>query len=392
MSGYLTYYLESSVVCLLIFAIMLIHDLRRVDRQEKQIKYDHALIAFMLYFVSDSFWAMIIDDMIPKTMFSVALVNFANYILMAAITYTWLRYVLAVEQVPHREKPINRFRQLLPFLVATVALCVTFLIDPHVLIDDTFNTTIVSSIFQIAVPIIYIIAVLVYTLRRAAREENPAEKKNHLYTGIFPLMVVAGGLVQVVLLPDVPVFCFCCTLLMLIFYIKSMETQISMDPLTGINNRGQLLRFVSQDSNLHVEGRHTFVIMMDVNEFKDINDTYGHAAGDSALIIIAEAMKKVAKNQTMPIFLGRYGGDEFILIVHSLNEEEVCALISEIREQIVMGCKDQDAPFIISIGAGYDELQETGSDNFQDCMQRADEKLYQDKEYLKSHGIKTLCN
>ena len=60
MSSYFIYYTEASIVCVIIFGIMLCWDLFSIDKQEKQIKYDHALIAFMLYFVSDALWAAVI--------------------------------------------------------------------------------------------------------------------------------------------------------------------------------------------------------------------------------------------------------------------------------------------------------------------------------------------
>ena len=101
MSSYFIYYTEASIVCVIIFGIMLCWDLFSIDKQEKQIKYDHALIAFMLYFVSDALWAAVIAGMLPRNRFIVVSTNFSNCVLMAAITYTWLRYVMAVEQ---REK------------------------------------------------------------------------------------------------------------------------------------------------------------------------------------------------------------------------------------------------------------------------------------------------
>ena len=78
---------------------------------------------------------------------------------------------------------------------------------------------------------------------------------------------------------------------MLIFYIASMKTQISTDPLTGLNNRGQLANYVAQKSNIYRENRLTIVIMFDINDFKLINDTYGHAEGDRALILVSNALK-----------------------------------------------------------------------------------------------------
>ena len=121
MSDYFIYYTESNIVCIIIFSIMLLHNLFSVDRQEKQVKYDYALIAFMLYFLTDAIWASVLAGVLPKNRFTVVATNFANYVFMAAITYCWLEYVMAVEQLPHRNRAINKFAVLFPFLVSTAA-------------------------------------------------------------------------------------------------------------------------------------------------------------------------------------------------------------------------------------------------------------------------------
>lgn len=379
MSEYLIFYTESNLVCLIIFCLMYAHDLIHADRQEKQIKYDQALTMFMLYFVSDTVWAWIIAGALPKTRLSVVAVNFANYLLMAGITYTWLQYVMAVEQAPHRNRRINKFAVFFPFLVSTVALIAIYCIAPEVLLDKDLNVTPVYYVFLIAVPIINIIAVLVYTIRRARVEENPVEKRRHLFIGFFPLMVVAGGVFQITVLPDTPIFCFSCAILMLILYIQSMEDRISLDALTKLNNRGQLIRYVSQRGNGYRKDRQTYAVMIDVNGFKKINDTYGHAEGDRALVIIADCLKEIVKSRSTPIFLSRYGGDEFVLIVRAESEDEITALIEEIRGLIEQRCIALKTPYVLSVGAGCAKLEER-PDSLQKCILRADKQLYLDKE------------
>ena len=382
MSSYFIYYTEASIVCVIMFGIMLVWDLLSIDKQEKQVKYDHALIAFMLYFTSDALWAAVIAGMLPRNRFTVVASNFANCVLMAAITYTWLRYVMAVEQIPNRDKPMTRFTIGAPFLLSTVALVFAYLFAPDLLLNSDLEPQPLCSVFLIVVPIIYIIAILVYTLKRAIKAESLIEKKNHLLVGLFPLLVVFGGLVQELVMSETPIFCFSSTILMLIFYIASMKTQISTDPLTGLNNRGQLASYIAQKSNIYQENRLMIVIMFDINDFKLINDTYGHAEGDRALIFVANALKEVTRNHSIPIFLARYGGDEFILIIHPTTESETEALICEIRERIEARCRTEGTPYTISIGAGYDQLAGE-TDTIQKCMQRADEKLYEDKARQK---------
>ena len=383
MSSYFIYYTEANVVCVIIFAIMLIRDLMNVDRQDKQIKYDHALMAFMLYFVCDACWAAVIADVLPKNPFTVLTVTFGNYVLMATITYTWLRYVMVVEQVKNRDEKRTHFAMLFPFYISTVALIATYLWKPTLLLNEKFELQPLYNVFQITVPCMYIAAVVVYTSRKAVTEESPLERRKHLFVGIFPLMVIAGGLLQVLALPETPVFCFSSAILMLIFYINAMETRISSDPLTGLNNRGQLMRYTLQKSNMRREGRMTFVIMFDINNFKAINDTYGHAEGDKALLIVADSLRAVIRRHNMPLFLGRYGGDEFIYIVHPTDAGEVDALIKDLREQITSTCEAKGAPYTLSIGAGYSQLDGDG-DTFQACQQRADKNLYLDKARMES--------
>ncbi|MBR3742260.1 MAG: GGDEF domain-containing protein [Clostridia bacterium] len=389
MNEFALYYIEANIICIIVFVILLIHNHFNLDRQEKQVKYDHVLIAFILYFLADCFWAAITADYIPKTRINVAADVFLIYILMGATIYYWLNYVMAFVQVPHRNRPINRFAVIFPFLVSTVVLLLQYTFAPQTLINEAQETLPGFSAYMIVVPDIYMIAVIFYTLRKAKEEENPLEKRKTIFIGLFPLVVMTGGLIETLFFPHLPIYCFTCLILMLVFYIQAIEVRVSMDPLTNLNNRGQLMRYISQKSNLHQEGRQTYVVMMDIDDFKAINDTYGHAEGDKALVTVANSLKKAINRCGLPSFLGRYGGDEFILIIHPEIREEIDQLVRVIREEIRLECVNNGIPYILFVSAGYDELK-GDQDSVQNCIQRADEKLYQDKKYRKLHPRKAV--
>ena len=99
MQDYFIYYASANIVGTIIFGVMLAHDRFSVDRQEKQLKYDQTLVAFMLYFISDTIWAAVDSELISKTQLSVSITNYVNFILMTGITYSWLKYVMAVEKL-----------------------------------------------------------------------------------------------------------------------------------------------------------------------------------------------------------------------------------------------------------------------------------------------------
>ena len=385
MRGEYFQYIVSNIVCVLIFGIMLVHDLVSIDRQEKQFKFDRALVPFMIYFICDAFWAAIMGNMIPRNLISTSIVDFAIAISLGLITYLWLRFVMAVENVPSREKPLFRFITLIPFLIGVIGLVVTYFVARPLIYDENLTLQPLYHIFMNGPSYFYIVAILIYTLRRASNEKNHVEKRKHLITGLLPLMVVIGGIVQM-LMPETAIFCFASTFLMLIFYIQSMQGQISIDPLTGLNNRGQLAKYLSQESLLRKEHKMSFVIMIDVNDFKEINDTYGHSQGDRALVILSEALRKIVAGSKTPIFLGRYGGDEFIMVVHPQDELEVVTIVDSIRQEVEANCKSEGTPYVLSLGVGYDKLGDE-NDDFHACMERADRKLYLNKEQVKQQRL-----
>lgn len=377
-------YVESNIVCFIIFAIIFIHDLWSIDSQDKKIKFDRTLIAFMLYFVSDSIWASVIAGAIPKNPFLVLLLNISNMILMATITYCWFCYALAVERVPGRDERKFKVITAIP-LALTVSLGILmFFLDPGTLMDDDMTLKPLYTVIQVGVPIIYVITVLFFTIGRIRRTEDIEDKKLFLTVGAFPLMVVCGGLGQVLSVSNSPIFCYSSTILMIIFYIRSMERLISADPLTGLNNRGQLTRYMTQENAIKREGRMTYVVMIDVNNFKKINDTYGHGSGDKALIIIADSLRKAMGRSGMPGFIGRYGGDEFVMVPHPQDEAEIADLAKAIRECISEAGEKEALPFDIGVSIGYDRLEFEGGDSFQKCLERADQKLYKDKTITKA--------
>ena len=367
---------------------MLMHDKMSIDRQEKMLKYDNALTSFMLYCISDALWSGVDSGVFPVNRFTVLITDFSNFLIMTAITYNWLRFVMSAEQIANRNDKRVRISLILPFVLSALVLIVTYLVAPHLLIGDDLKTRPLFDVFMVTVPYIYLIAIIVYAVKLAIKEENPIEKKKHLYIGFFPIMVVAGGLLQMLIMPQLPIFCFASTILMLLFYIQSIESQISTDPLTRLNNRGQLIRYASQESNLWIADRSTYIIMMDINDFKKINDVFGHAEGDNALVIAANTLTNVVKKYSFPIFLGRYGGDEFVMIAHPVNDDEIDGLISDIREGVKERCLKDNKPYILSMGVGADRLIKE-QDAFARCMKRADTKLYEDKDRLKEKGLRS---
>ena len=162
--------------------------------------------------------------------------------------------------------------------------------------------------------------------------------------------------------------------MMLYFYIRSLQMLVSVDSLTKLNNRGQIDRYM--DNIRYSEDESCYVCMIDIDRFKEINDRYGHAEGDRALTMIADALRKTADEAAFPVFLGRYGGDEVVMIVRSADEAAMDGLISSFREIL----KETSSGLLYKLEAsvGYDSLR-NNDDAIEACLKRADKRLYFDK-------------
>ena len=118
------------------------------------------------------------------------------------------------------------------------------------------------------------------------------------------------------------------------------------------------------------------IALADVDNFKSINDNYGHSAGDKTLKVIAKALQQGLRETD---FIARYGGEEFVLLFPETALDELDAPLNKLREKIksiVFTFKSQKVPITISFGAS----QLTAEDTSRQVFDRADEALYEAKK------------
>nr|WP_246225561.1 GGDEF domain-containing protein [Vibrio agarilyticus] len=162
---------------------------------------------------------------------------------------------------------------------------------------------------------------------------------------------------------------------------QSLTEQAHHDPLTGILNRRALL----EDATSTIRANAS-VCMMDLDHFKQINDQFGHAAGDAVLQYFCELVK--AEIRTHDIF-GRIGGEEFTLVLPQTHLEQAVKLAERIREkteQHLHTVLTSPAPFPVTVSIGVTEWR---SGDFHKVLSRADQCLYQAKRAGRNQVIAT---
>ena len=123
--------------------------------------------------------------------------------------------------------------------------------------------------------------------------------------------------------------------------------------------------------------------MIDMDNFKRINDTLGHQEGDNALRDMAAIIKKCIRSRD---FAARYGGDEFVLAARTENDIE--ALMRRIQEAIDQHNAKQTRPFKLAISYGYDVYTADGSRKIEEFLTHIDSLMYKHKAERRRSGDK----
>lgn len=159
---------------------------------------------------------------------------------------------------------------------------------------------------------------------------------------------------------------------------KYLEKTATYDRLTGLANR----RFIDK---LEYSVTKSCVAILDIDDFKHINDTYGHDAGDEVLKKLSEILKKYAKENN-DLTAIRWGGEEFVLIYESKNHMFFTSLMSTIREEVASSLIISDEYAIkYTITAGVAYAPETC--NYKDLIKLADARLYIGKRNGKNRIV-----
>ena len=125
------------------------------------------------------------------------------------------------------------------------------------------------------------------------------------------------------------------------------------------------------------DGKPCYMIMMDVDLFKKINDTYGHVTGDEVLKLIAEQMKRIFGDSKS--FLARYGGDEFVVIIREKTKLQVEEDIQALKEAVAKMDWGPGKPWSLSISVGWAGYSEISVHGMAGLARRADERMYEEK-------------
>jgi len=167
-----------------------------------------------------------------------------------------------------------------------------------------------------------------------------------------------------------------------------LELQARQDYLTGLNNRGYFMELAEREIKKASRYGHNFtILMLDIDNFKMINDTYGHKAGDRVLVALADIFRKTLRVADIE---GRIGGEEFAILLPETDREGAVVVAERLRSsvedcEILLQSSEMPMRFTVSIGVS---APESVNYNLDALLSQADDALYR----AKHTGRNKVCS
>lgn len=233
---------------------------------------------------------------------------------------------------------------------------------------DANNVYIRGNFFFLFV-ITYIINVILFVLVVWYKSRNDFYpiKAKIIYLASF---VLAGSMIQIIF-PYINSTWHVATISILLLYILLFDFEGNFDALTKLYNRAAF-----EKELLKLKSKTTYsIIMIDINNFKNVNDSCGHGYGDEVLIDVANVIKSVFDNATKYY---RIGGDEFCIICNDCNKEKLELRLNLMNDHFAK-TREKNTTFP-TIAYGFCIVSRENLLSVQDALKEADQKMYQSKK------------
>lgn len=169
---------------------------------------------------------------------------------------------------------------------------------------------------------------------------------------------------------------------------KKLEALATMDMMTGVMNRRSGLEFLRRQ--LEIAKQHNFISSVcycDVNDLKQINDTYGHSEGDELIKLVSRVMKKSIRKIDV---ICRLGGDEFLIIFPMCGKSEAARILERIVHKLDDVNDSGIKPYKMGISYGFAEYDPADGKSLNELIRIADKEMYKNKH--KTHRKKVVVD
>lgn len=379
-------HLSTDIFPILILILIYLNNKRRATCKSDQYWFKLLNMSMIAYFAVDIFYWGIGEKYFQSVKVYIWGINILYQILEGAIACFWFNYVYCRLYAGNIAGRIVRNIRIIEAVYGIYVLIAVTSPWTKLMFDVSSEGQLIYGplyYLQYAAGIAVTMgsAVLVgYRWYYADLKEMKEKCKNLM---LFNLITFSGVFIQFVR-RDIWIAESCMAVSILVVYIAEQNRDITTDGLTGLNNRQEFDQYIYRKAE-ETDGDNWGMLMIDLDEFKTINDNYGHAVGDEVLWRTADILKNIAGIDSN--FLARYGGDEFVVVGNWKNKKEVEEMIRALEQEAENdnAIYKKEISCRLSFSIGYALWSENEKGSVEELIRIADERMYEMKK--KKKGI-----
>ncbi|MEN6340506.1 MAG: diguanylate cyclase [Clostridiaceae bacterium] len=370
-------YIEVSAVGVALLVVILANQSKSVGASSLQRQFNRMIYSTIAILIIDAACWVIDGTTFPGARTLNFVVETLYYFFNIFMPFLWAVYSeTALNNEPKRVR--RRVRLMAAPILAYMVLLFCNINNGWIFVIDAQNVYHRGSylIITFALAYGYLLHACVRALLKAAKFQWRGEGRQYTMMAAFIIPPTIAGIIQTFYF-GINCIWISTVIGAVLVYIDSLNRQISTEPLTGLNNRRELLKFLSRETRENGRGNILALIMLDIDHFKEVNDTYGHFRGDELLVTVADVLKRSCK-QT-PAFLARIGGDEFCIVYPADNAEAVESLIAKVEYNVSAWNASHNELIPLSLSIGYAVWNSETDGAIGELYARADQNMYEAK-------------
>lgn len=298
--------------------------------------------------------------------------NFLVFIGNLWLPSVWILYVH--DQIFHNERKTSKL--IRPFIILNVLNTIFVILSQFFnwfYIIDSKNIYYRGPLFSIAAGtiiglIIFASMISLINYRKVTR--------NHLFALAFFAIPPLLGIILQIIFYGISLMLMGVVISLLIVFLNIQNHGMYIDYLTKVNNRKKLDLYLKERINMSTPNKTFSAIMIDLDNFKFINDTYGHDIGDRALQSLVLLLERILKSRD---FIARFGGDEFFVVLDVMDKQQLEKIIQRINKAVARQNEFNNEPFKLGLSMGYAVYEYDSHMEMEEFQRKLDLLMYQDK-------------
>jgi diguanylate cyclase (GGDEF)-like protein len=310
--------------------------------------------------------------------------NFIIFVLNPILPSIWLLYVQ--NQIFPEESTKQLIYPLLFINIINISIVVLTQFFGWYYYIDFQNIYHRGPMFHLAFFITVIILLSAFV--KIVRNRKVLAKNHYISLVFFAIPPFIGAFLQIFIY-GVSIVLNSVVLSILIVFLNIQNHSMYTDYLTGVYNRKKLDAYLDEKINLSTQTKTFSAIMIDLNDFKYINDNFGHDMGDVVLQISAKILNSCVRTND---FVARYGGDEFCVVLETHDIKDLEAIINRIQTAVIKFNETSNQPYKLGFSLGYAVYDYETSMTTEEFQRYIDVLMYENKKANNKNQVEFTPN